>query len=223
MTITQEMIMTLFTKDTINKVKEQFSNGKDIVPIDSFDMSFRLFKSNSDNINLEVPIQMPLETGEENDGHGVGIKKMVVFFQPIGFYTQKKGFLSNDIEVTIMKGFEEDFDFLIKNNKISSNIKIHKLTLEENAVIASISIEALIAAERHKDGSFKANGLEMDIYMTYDNEYPQSFLNDKYGLKEHIGAYFLKNNNQGVTVNIRYEAIFNKFRQMGLLTLFKRL
>ena len=44
MTPTQEMVMTLFTKETIDKVKEQFKNGKEIVYNERFDMSFRLFK-----------------------------------------------------------------------------------------------------------------------------------------------------------------------------------
>ena len=52
MTPTQEMVMTLFTKETIDKVKEQFKNGKEIVSNESFDMSFRLFKPTTNYINL---------------------------------------------------------------------------------------------------------------------------------------------------------------------------
>ena len=102
MTPTQEMVMTLFTKETIDKVKEQFKNGKEIVSNESFDMSFRLFKPTANYINLELLIQMPIETGEEQDFPGIGRGRMqttVMFFKPVGFFTQKKGFLSTDIEV----------------------------------------------------------------------------------------------------------------------------
>lgn len=224
MTPTQEMVMTLFTKDTLDKVKKQFSNGTEIVPVDSFDMSFRLFKPQTDNINLELLIQMPIETGEEQDIPGIGkgrMQKTVMFFKPIGYFKQKKGIFSNDLEVTVVKEFENDFDFLIKNNQVPSNIKTQKLSLEENAVLASFSMEAAIRAQKYEDDSFFANGLYCDIFMTFDG-YPQVFLDDRHGLNGPIAAYLLREQNS-VNPMIQYKELFDKFHSMSLMTAFKRL
>jgi hypothetical protein len=224
MTPTQEMVITLFKTDTIDKVKKQFKNGIDKVPIESFDMSFRLFKPTPININLELLIQMPVETGEEQDFSGIGrgrIQKNVMFFKPIGYFTQRKGFLSTDIEVTVLKEFENDLDFLIKNNKVPSNIKTNKLSLAENAVLASFSMEALIHAEKYEDASFFANGLYCDIFMTFDG-FPQVFLDDRHGLEGPIAAYLLREQNS-VNPVIHYKHLFDRFDSMSLLTAFKKL
>lgn len=54
MTPTQEMVSVLFGKDTLDKAKTQFKSGAEKTPIDSRDMSFRLFKTKYGNINLEM-------------------------------------------------------------------------------------------------------------------------------------------------------------------------
>lgn len=224
MTPTQEMVMTLFTRETIDKVKGQFKSGKEIVSNESFDMGFRLFKPTANSINLELLSQIPIETGEEKDFPGIGrgrIQSTVMFFKPIGFYTQKKGFFSTDIEVTVLKEFENDLDFLIKTGKNSSHIKIQKLTLRENAVLAAFSIEAIINAQKYRDASFIANGLNCDIFMTLEG-FPQVFLDDRHGLSGPIGAYLLREQNS-VNPIIQYKELFDKFDTMSLMTAFKRL
>lgn len=224
MTPTQEMVMTLFTNETIIKVKEQFKNGKEIVSNESFDMSFRLFKPTANYINLELLIQMPVETSEEQDIPGIGrgrMQKTVMFFKPIGFFTQKKGFLSNEIEVTVVKEFENELDALMNAGKIPSNIKTHKLTLEENAVLAAFSMEAAMHAQKYEDASFFANGLYCDIFMTFEG-FPQVFLDDRHGLTGPIAAYLLREQNS-VNPIVQYKELFDKFHSMSLMTAFKKL
>jgi hypothetical protein len=226
MTAKQEMVMNLLSKDTIKKVKEQFKSGVEILNNDAFDMTFRLYKSKANNINLEIPIQIKTDNGEEQEideiGRGI-IQNFLMIFKPIGFYTQKKGFLTTEIEITIIKEFEEELEYLIDAGIISFDIKVNKLSLVDNALIAAFSMEAYLNAEKHKDCSFLANGLDMDIYMTFDNEYPQSFLNDKYGLAGHIGAYFVKIQKPRIDMNVIYENAFQKLYNMSLLTAYKKL
>lgn len=224
MTPSQEMVLTLFTKETINKVKEQFKKGTEIISNESFDMSFRLFKPTKNYINLELLIQMPIENGEAQDVPEIGRGRMqttVMFFKPIGFYSQKKAFLSNDIEVTVVKEFENDLNYLIKAGKVPSTIKIHKLTLEENAVLAAFSMEALINAQKYQDASFIANGLFCDIFMTLEG-FPQVFLDDRHGLNGPLAAYLLREQNS-VNPIVQYKEHFDKFNRMSLMTAFKRL
>jgi hypothetical protein len=223
MTPKQEIIMTLFTKETIDKVKEQFKNGKEIIAYESFDMNFRLFKPTASHINLEFFARIPVETVKEQDLSGVGnrARGMVSVLKPIGFFSQKKGFSSNGLEVTVLKEFEDDLNYLIELGKIDSNLKINKLSLEENALLAAFSVEALFQAEKYQDCSFNANGLDMDIYMTLDGEYPQSFLNDRYGLSGHIGAYFLRDENRRIDMNTSYKDLYWDLFKMSLMTAYK--
>jgi hypothetical protein len=105
MTPRQEMVMTLFTKTTIDKVKEQFKNGDEITSVDSFDISFRLFKPTPNFINLELLIQTPIEAGEEQYIQGIGrgrLEKSVMFFKPIGYFTQKKESIHKSVSSKIL-------------------------------------------------------------------------------------------------------------------------
>lgn len=222
MTATQEMVSTLFTPAIIKEVKKQFKDGTERVPIDNLGMSFRLFHSKHGNINLELLIQMPVEEGDYQNIEGFGrgrIQKNVMFFKPIGFFSLKKGFFSNKLEVTILKEFEKDFNILLQDGKIPSSIKVNKLTLQENAVLAAFSMEAYKKAEKYEDSSFLANGLYCDIFMTFDG-YPQVFLDDRHGIDGPIAAYLLREKN---TINpiMEYQQIFDIFSDMSLLTALK--
>ncbi len=222
MSPTQEMVMTLFTKETIDKVKNQFINGPKILPVDSFDMSFRLFKPSPENINLEILVQTTVSNEGEADFGELGrgqIKSAMTFFKPIGFFTLKKGSSSNEIEITVVKEFENELDTLIRNGDITPSNNIHKLSLRENAVLAAFSMETYLEARKYEDASLQANGLFIDIYMTFEGQ-PQIFLDDRHNLSGPIGIYFLREHN---TINpiVEYKELFDKFSSMELLTAFK--
>ena len=212
MTASQEMVLTLLSPTTLSMVKQQFQKGTEIFPIDSFDMNFRLFKPTDFNVNLEILTQ--IKSTNQN---------IIPFFKTIGFYTVDNGYVSIEIEITILKEFENDLDYLIKEGKVPSNIKIKRLSTIENAVLAGYSMEAVLNATRNIDCSTRANGLDVDIYMTGDDEYSQLFLNDKYNIRGHIVAYFFKQKNQGIATNLKYEEMSNKFQKMSLFSAFKKL
>lgn len=225
MTALQEMAMTLVDDNTISKAKKQFRKDEEIVALESYDMTFRLFRSAKNIINLELLLQMPAGTEKSfsSDFPGAEIQKIVTFFKPIGFYTVSKSFLSTSVEITIVHEFEKDLDYLYKNHHLSSTHKVNKLSLEENAVIAAFSMEAFLQAKNYRDHSFRVNGLDLDIYMTYDNEYPQSFLDDKYGFQGHIAAYFLRGPNQSIAPSLKVESSFKKLHELQMLSAFKRI
>lgn len=223
MTTSQEMVMTLLSGDTIAKAKKQFRNGEQIAALESYEMTFRLYKTSTSTFNLELLLQMPVKTVEESlEGFpGSRIQQVITFFKPIGFYTVTKNFLSTNVEATILREFENDHAFLNKNRHFSSGVTVNKLSLEENAVIAAFSMETYLQAKNYRDHSLHVNGLDLDIYMTYDNEYPQSFLNDKYGFSGHIAAYFLRGARQSIAPSLKVEKSFNKLRELQLLSIFK--
>jgi hypothetical protein len=223
MTLKQQLTSVLFMKETIDRVKQQFKKGTEIIPLEGFDTTFRLYKPTSFNINLEVSIQMPVEgTSEEVDlgelGKGTQ-QKFVMFWKPIGFYTLKRNLLSSDdIELTVLKEYEDALDSLMQQNKIPSSIKINKLSLKENALIAGFSKETHLKAAKNEDCfSFISNGLMLDIYMTQEG-YPEVFLDDKYETQGAIVKYRLYDNPPGIDPIVNYKDIFDKMYSMSLLT-----
>lgn len=225
MTPSQEITLTLFTKETLAKVKDQFKSKTERVPHESFDMSFRLFRTNAGNINLEILVQMELpDQNSEVDFGSFGkarTSQHVMFFKPIGYYKVTNGFFSDKLEVTVVNEFEQGLDYLNSNNLIPSNLTVHKMTFLENAILTAFSMEALIRAVKYEDSSFYANGLKADLFMSFDG-YPQVFLDDRYNFPGPIAAYMLRERN-AISPILEYEDIFDKFHQMSLMTAFKKI
>lgn len=220
MTIEQQITSVLLEASTINKVKTQFQNGQEKIAFEMHDMTFRLFKATPNNINLEALIQMHISDDgdiELPNGQSGKLQTFISFFKPIGFYTPIKELFSTQVEITIVKEYEETLNYLIKNNKALSSYKINRLSLEENAIIAAFSKETLIQAHKYEDCSFHANGMQLDIFMTYEG-YPRVFLDDKYGFKDGFAEYIIRGDNQEITPNGEHRDTFGRLWTMGLLT-----
>lgn len=231
MTVTQEMVNVLFEKDTIIKVKEQFSSNKEIVPIESRDMSFRLFKTNHGNINLEL-------LATDNNG---------MYFKVIGYYDgfEKGGFFSSDkLSINILKEFEEDFKSL--KNLNTQNINVKFMNTLQSGLIGAFSRETihevnLMYTQKEKgiskemaeqigqfphihamqfDKSLTSNGLQIDLLFSTDG-FPQCYLDDDYNIEGAFGAYFKNENGLSLNPTGDHKNNFDKFHKMGLLSAFK--
>ena len=200
MTNIEEIVITFLDKEVINKTKEIEKNIKQIVSIEKFGMDFRLIKITDKTINFEI-ICFDQELG-------------CVYTKPIGIYHSNGG-------LVILNEFREAYLNLLKNKQIPINQNVSFLTLIQNAIIASFSIEALYYAKKMEDVSFFANGLEMEIFMTYDGD-SQSFLNDKYNIKGPIGYYDFRGENEDVAPMMEYKKIYDGCLKHNLLTLFNR-
>lgn len=123
MEILKEMTQVLFQLDTINKAKNQFQTKTQKVPVDTKDLSFRLFLSDLGNVNLELMAR---------DDYGF-------YFKPIGYYTFENS--SSIKSIYILKEFENAFES-IKHNIDNNLVKLVKfLSLEENTYISLCSRE----------------------------------------------------------------------------------
>ena len=197
--------------------------GEKIIPVDSPNLGFRLFKPDeSNNINLELLAQYSygVSTLQEYPLVGLGRKQKVLSYtKPIGYYTQSKTFLSKSIEITILGEFEDDLELLIKAEKFNPRVKIHKLSFIKNALLAAFSIEAFINAQDYKDILFVANGLNLDIFMTYEG-YPQVFLDDKYNIDGPLAGYLLKEHGSIGPIE-HYQDMHDELNKMRLMTVYK--
>jgi len=196
MTVTEQFTKTLFLNDTIEKVQAQFKSGTEIIPVDQFDMNFRLLLV-GETINLELLAAGPF-------GH---------YFKPIGFYDK-------NLNIYLLREFENDFDSLVKKWEISNPKSAKKLTIEQNAVIGAFSMESLIQAQQLSDSSFMANGLNFDIFITLDGD-PQIFLDDKYNISDPIGLFFLRTQNKSINPTVVFKQLFDEFTNKQLLSAFK--
>ena len=224
LTITEQFVKTLFLPETLKKVKEQFNTQTEIVPIDMFDMNFRLYRTTPNYINLEL-----LATGSL--GH---------YFKPIGFF-------DSNINIYILHEFESDLKNILCRDELPNHIVIKPISLKENAVIAAFSmeviIEVLLTFKEISEKGFKpefrfgsmrppnirydkkltVNGYNSELIMTLE-AFPQFFLDDEYGLQGPIGAY-RKSINGKLSINpiVEYKTLFDKFVSMSLLSAFKRI
>ena len=222
LTITEKFTKTLFLDTTIEKVKNQFSTGKEIQSIDDFDMPFRLFLTGN-TINLEL-----LTAGKFGN-----------YFKPIGVYDRQ-------LNVYVLKEFEEDLNQLKYKKEISENVPFKTLSLRENGVIAAFSMDTIttayqvmkeieekgfepefiegimIPANIRYDKRFIVNGLNSELIMTFDGT-PQFYLDDEYGLSGAIAAYSYSGQGLGSNPITVYKELFDKFAKMKLLSAFNRL
>jgi hypothetical protein len=196
MTVTEEFTETLFSNETIEKVKAQFISGTEIISVDKYDMNFRLLLV-GETINLEL-------FGSGSFGH---------YFKPIGFYDK-------NLNIYILREFENDFESLVEKGEVSNIFSAKKLSLEQNAVIGAFSMETLIQAQQLKDSSFLSNGLNFDIFITLDGD-PQVFLDDKYNISDPIAIYFLKTQNKSINPTVVFKELFDENNRKQLLSAFK--
>ncbi|GAB2942371.1 hypothetical protein GCM10027048_03680 [Hymenobacter coalescens] len=215
----QEMVLTLFTKEVIEQAKKLTKSTKQIAPIDKYDMPFRLYKVNDRTVNLEILVQRMFgPTRKESFGL---VRNMTEFFKPIGVYSIEKGFIFDKVSITLPKEFENVYKLFLDPAKISNNNEVKFFSLEENAVIAGFSMDAVVEARAMRDTSFKVNGLDVDIYMAHEG-YPQLFLDDKYGLRGPVAAYFAQGPNS-LNPMVNNKRVFDDLEARSLLSAYKAL
>ncbi len=241
----QEMILTLVDDDTVRKVEALFDSDRDRTGLESFDMSFRLYKADYGNINLELLTIADFDGGKVVTDPTLGkmiLKERMTYFKPVGFF-EKDSFRT---EVTIPKEFEDDFQILIQENLLSTQFNINKLSLPDNAVIAAFSADTFMQAiniyrqrehgaepiyarnvltsmEMSKfDRKLRINGLDVEIMLTFEG-YPQIFLEDKYNVKSSIANYLIQDGKLETGIHDDFEDNFQKLFRMSLLSGFKRI
>lgn len=210
MTAIQEMLISILTNETFNKVHNQFINpGTSVIQIDIEGLDYRLLKPDETTINLELLNTMPIRS--KIDG------KIIMYYMPIGYFSLGSG----NLEFTVVKYFENDINFLNDRNMLPLKMKINNLSLIENALLAAFSMEAVQIAVEYRDANLTVNGLDLDIFMTFEG-YPQSYLNDKYGLLTPLAAYMTRREGK-IKPNPIYNELYARLDNMKLLTAYKSL
>src|SRR5690606_503359 len=121
LSFTEKFVKTLFLPDTVKAVSKQFKSNTDIVPIDAFETSFRLLKTNANTINLEYLVVS---------------SNSPKYFKPVGFYT-------NNLTLTVLNEYQADLSKLKERGDILKTITINTLDLKSEAVIAAFSMETI--------------------------------------------------------------------------------
>lgn len=223
MTVRQEMTLAMFSEQTITTVNKMFETKEERKPIDAYDISFRLFLVNNSTINFEFG-----------------------YTTPFGFYFKPIGFFKNNLESYILYEFEESFEYLKTNNYLNNNIHINKLSIRDNAVIATFSIDTILEVFKtfeeikikgyepeFRDGimippnlkydkKIVLNGLKSELIMAFQG-YPQFYLDDEYKVPGAIGAYQMIDNKLRVNPIIDFSSDYNKLYEASLLSAYKNL
>jgi hypothetical protein len=228
MDIKEEFMMALFNKSVREKASQMFQTNFDFngfnnrMPLELFDISFRLYKPTSRYVNLEF----------------LASSSIGKYFQPIGFYEE-------DNSVWILNEFVEAYNRLISNGQLTDKPKF--ADKKTNAVIAAFSMRTIEFASKTLN-DFKENGWEpefrdgimMPAMMRYDKRfecngyncellfsmegYPQFYLDDKHELDGAVGAYIQSSDGTlSIHPTLEYKQLFDILNKFRLLTAFTKI
>lgn len=218
MDIKDELVFTICdvqVKQMVSKMFEndfEFNGHKDRMPVESYDMSFRLFKPTKKVVNLEFLVRTPIGS----------------CFQPVGFF-------DDTLKIHILHEFLESYRNLKSNDLIVQ--EAFALSTRINAVIAAFSIrtmeyvlEIFSEVEENKnqkmfsifdfDKRFNSNGYSCELIICEDG-YPQFYLDDQYGISDPIGAYILNTDgSMNIQPTIEFKSLYDSLKELRLLTVF---
>ncbi len=199
----------------------EFNGHKDRMPINLFEMNFRLFRPTQTYINFEFLVNTPIGK----------------FFQPIGIFSEY------DTSLQLLNEYKIPYESIKSSVTLSSDIKF--LDLKTNAVIAAFSWQTIqqvlltfeefqktgwqpefkngmmIPATMRYDKRFECNGLSCELLFCNEG-YPQFYLDDDHNLEGAIGAY-LQNDGLSIHPTVEYKDLFDNLSKLKLLTAFTKI
>lgn len=213
--ILKEITQVLFDDETLSKAKEQIQNRREKVPVDSQNISFRLFLAPDGNINLEIMMR---------DDFGM-------YFKPVGFYTFSNGSMKS---IHILKEFEEPYSKIKSTLPNNLTAIVKTLTLEENGYIAMASREVgntvrkmfkspnyssfnHINPAKFQNERLISNGLGVLVRTSMAGALEANLIDDE-DLEEDI--FVMYQNNNGISVHCT-EDIYSQLMSKSLLSIFK--
>ncbi len=219
MEILKDFTKALFQKEIIDQALKQKQSGREKVPVEAYNISFRLFLAPQGNINLEI-------LGRDNYGF---------YFKPIGYYDFD--YQDNLKEIYLLKELEETYENIKSNleNKYTSLAK--HLSLKENAYIALGSRETSnevkkmynspdydisnhLFIEQYQKSKIISNGLKILIITSMMGAFEARLDDDRYELDDDIFVMFQKDYD-GIGIHTQDPLFFELLNERSLLSAFK--
>ena len=218
--IYRDLLNDLFNPETKKNAIKMFVSGfqhngfTDRMPLNSDNFTLRLHKPTNSFVNFEFLVS----------------SKSGKYFKPIAIF-------NSDGVINLFDELKETY----KTQNFNTDSTVKFLTTQNNAVIAAFSketyelaIEILSSYKNDPNKPFMMGGLTkydreifvngMDCEMIFCNQYyPQFFLDDKYGVNGHIGAYIPIDDGINVAPAIAHKQTFDNMKRLGLLTAFSSL
>jgi hypothetical protein len=222
----EQMTKALFDNTVKNKVSQmlqpgfEFNGHTDRMPINLYDISFRLFRPTPTYINLEFMASTPIGK----------------YFQPVGFFDA-------DLNIYVLNEFADIFKRLRSSEEITQNAKF--LDLKTNALIAAFSWQTIefvvkifnelqttgwkpkdyirISSSDRFNKRFEANGFISELIIDQEGS-PEFCLDDKYEFSGAIGKYLVDmEGNLDMFPTTEHKDLFAKLDKLKLLTAFTRI
>lgn len=190
--VVEEAARALVHPENREKARKQLLSGQEIVPVDSPEVSLRLFSTGSGTANLEMLISTRL-------GH---------FFKPIGYYTSKG-------DVVVLKEFEPPLISLWKAGAVDKTIPIRRMGQDESTVIGAFSVDTLLLAVQGDETTYTANGIDLELVINHDGN-PQIWCEH---YRDSVAIYTLRE--QMVSPTVRFQTVFDKLSMLSLLPIYK--
>lgn len=214
----EEMIKAFLTFETQQMVSRLFQlNKQALFPI-SKELPLYLCLVDNDTVNFEFVNQIlsPIFNDKFDSSLGRVVRQgtLVKFYKVFGYYNR-------NLELTVLNEFEPQFNDLKVKGLVDANLKTKKMPLLDSAMIGALSMETALQAKKFRDSKVTSNGIELDLLMTYDNEYIQAFLDDKYGVQDAICAYLRvegDDDDLNLMPTMEHKSRFDRLYQSRLLT-----
>jgi hypothetical protein len=183
LTATDEIVELLLSSQIQKVAQKLFEINKHALFPVGQDLPIYLCLVDNDTVTLEYVEQILTYEDRYDSTMGKYVRQgqLQKFYKVVGYYNR-------NLELTILNEFEPTVNDLKAKGVINSSLAIKKMSLLDNAMIGALSMEAVQHAKKFKDASIVANGLNIDLLMTYDGEYLQALLDDKYGVQGVICA-----------------------------------
>ena len=218
-----EIIKSLLNQVITSLVLKVFNLNKPARYSVSKSLPIYLNYIDQDTINLEF-IEMFISPAikknyDSNLNKYVRQGDLVKFYKPIGFYNRH-------LELTILNEYQNKIEELKNLGLIRRDLQYKSCSLIYNSLIAAFSMETCLTAKKFVDSSIISNGLEIDLLLTHDKEYVQSYLNNKYNVDGILGAYMKvigDEDDLSLNPSLEHKQIFDLLYRKQLLTAYNRI
>jgi hypothetical protein len=222
----EQMTKALFDKTVKDKVSQmlqpgfEFNGHTDRMPVNLYDISFRLSRPTPTYINLEFMASTPIGR----------------YFQPVGFF-------DTDLNIYVLNEFTDIYKRLRSSGEITKDAKF--LDITTNALIGAFSWQTIefvveifkelrttgwkpkdyirISLSDRFNKRFEANGFLSDLIIDQEGS-PEFHLDDKYEFGGAIGKYVVDlEGNLDMFPTTKHKDLFTKLDKLQLLTAFTRI
>lgn len=193
----EDILNFALDRNTLEQISKALETNSQIIAIDSDVAEFRLFKPDSDTVNLEFMVQCKFGTS----------------FEVVAQYKTN--------EVNLHYRYFKIYESNLTEFQVN-NFDVQSFSMIESALMSAFGIESLLKVDLMSETKEKIKGIELEYFLSGGGEI-NIFANSKYGLNPSSAlAVGVKRGSQiGINPAILYTDDYQRLNSLGLLAIGK--